>query len=220
MSTGVQRLDAGPSTLLIAVRDGTPQLLYLGHRLDPAVDAAPLLDTLQAAVVHGELQRAPELPLYPGDAGLPGLQPALAVSVDGAARRACHHHGHGRGLDLRHNIEQLNQSLSRARRPLHVAPNLAPAYDLVSTIAFMPEDKLALTFGHSKAWEAINTDEIRYFAGKAELPETILVETAKETVQRFLEVWGRNQNHLALTSEMVQVVEQHIIKVPLVEEVR
>jgi serine/threonine-protein kinase HipA len=104
--------------------------------------------------------------------------------------------------------------------PDQIAPNLAPAYDLVSTIAFMPDDKLALTFGRSKAWEAINTDEIRYFAGKAELPETILVETAKETVQKFLEVWGRNQNQLALTSEMIQVVEQHIAKVPLVEEAR
>lgn len=66
--------------------------------------------------------------------------------------------------------------------PDQTTPNLAPAYDLVSTIAFMPDEKLALAFGHSKAWEAINTDAIRYFAVKAELPATILVETAKETV--------------------------------------
>jgi serine/threonine-protein kinase HipA len=104
--------------------------------------------------------------------------------------------------------------------PDQVSPELAPAYDLVSTIAFVRDDQLALSFGRTKDWQAINLDEIRYFAGKAELPETILVETAKEAVQRFLQAWGRRRGELPLTTEMAKTIDQHLTQLPLVDEAR
>ena len=104
--------------------------------------------------------------------------------------------------------------------PDQVSPELAPAYDLVSTIAFIRDDRLALTFGRTKDWQAVNLDEIRYFAGKAELPETILTETAKETVQQFLQAWDKRRGELPLTAEMTEVIDQHLTRIPLVDEAR
>ena len=104
--------------------------------------------------------------------------------------------------------------------PDRVLAQIAPAYDFVSTIAFIPDDQLALTFGHSKRWESINLDEIRYFAGKAQLPETIVVNAATEAVRRFLDVWPREATHLPLTVAMVDAIDRHLKSVPLVAEVR
>ena len=104
--------------------------------------------------------------------------------------------------------------------PDRITAQIAPAYDLVSTIAFIPEDKLALRFAHSRDWEAIDLDEIRYFAGKAQLPETILVDSATETVHRFLDVWPKEVKHLPLTASMVDVISRHMKSVPLIDEVR
>jgi serine/threonine-protein kinase HipA len=63
-------------------------------------------------------------------------------------------------------------------------------------------------------------DEIRYFAGKAQLPETILVDSATETVHRFLDVWPKEVKHLPLTASMVDVISRHMKSVPLIDEVR
>lgn len=103
--------------------------------------------------------------------------------------------------------------------PDRVSPEIAPAYDFVSTVAFLPDDNLALTFGHSKKWQSINLDEFRYFAGKAELPETIVVNAAKETVQRFREIWATERKHLPLTDSMVKAIEHHMNVIPLVAEI-
>lgn len=80
------RLDAGSSTLLLAARGDGLSVLYLGRFLSrPAGDAAAAL--LEPGTAHGELDVPSLVPCYPGDTGIAGLAPALAVSVDGVARR-------------------------------------------------------------------------------------------------------------------------------------
>jgi serine/threonine-protein kinase HipA len=43
--------------------------------------------------------------------------------------------------------------------PDGIEPQIAPAYDLVSTIQFFPEDRLALNFGASKDWAAVDLEK-------------------------------------------------------------
>lgn len=99
------------------------------------------------------------------------------------------------------------------------AAQLSPGYDFVSTIAYLPDEKLALTLGHSKQITALTLDELTWFAAKARLPEKQVLDTAKETVLRFLKVWHRSK-----TTEQIEVsvrapIQQLIRQIPLVREV-
>ena len=49
-------------------------------------------------------------------------------------------------------------------------PTLAPAYDLVSTIPYLPRDRLALGFGGSKDFRPLDDRRIQRFARAARLP--------------------------------------------------
>jgi serine/threonine-protein kinase HipA len=96
---------------------------------------------------------------------------------------------------------------------------LAPGYDFVSTIAFLPDENMALTFGHSKRWADLSTEELRYFAAKAQLPETIVLDVARRTVRRFREVWAREKSHLELAASTMDLIEKHIRATPLAREI-
>jgi len=67
--------------------------------------------------------------------------------------------------------------------------SLAPAYDFVSTILYLPEDKLALKFVDNKDFESLTLDQLKKFTAKALLSEKLVLDTVKETVQAFSEAW-------------------------------
>jgi serine/threonine-protein kinase HipA len=46
-------------------------------------------------------------------------------------------------------------------------PVLSPAYDLVATLPYIPNDSLALSFGGSRSLSEITTDQVRRFADTA-----------------------------------------------------
>lgn len=95
---------------------------------------------------------------------------------------------------------------------------LSPGYDFVSTIAYLPDEKLALKLGHSKHMTDLGLDELTWFAAKARLPERLVLDTAKETVRRFLEVWQRAQTAEQI-DESVRVAIQQLLKdIPLVSQ--
>lgn len=98
------------------------------------------------------------------------------------------------------------------------AAQLSPGYDFVSTIAYLPDEKLALKLGHSKHMTDLGLDELAWFAAKARLPERLVLDTAKETARRFLEVWNRSQTAEQI-DESVRVAIQQLLKdIPLVSE--
>ena len=96
---------------------------------------------------------------------------------------------------------------------------IAPAYDFVSTIAFLPDETMALNFGHSKRWANVTLAELEYFANKAKLPEKLVLDTAKETTHRFHEVWAEEKSNLLLTDHMRQVIDDHLTRIPLAKEI-
>jgi HipA-like C-terminal domain len=49
-------------------------------------------------------------------------------------------------------------------------PVLSPAYDLVSTLPYLPNDELALNFGDSRNLHGITKDQVRRFAEAARIP--------------------------------------------------
>ncbi len=96
--------------------------------------------------------------------------------------------------------------------------SLAPAYDFVSTIVFIPDDTMALRLGRSKNWHDLSFDALAYFAGRTMLPEKVVLDAARELVERFQEVWRRESPHLPLTRDTTTAIEKHMEKIPLVAE--
>lgn len=68
-------------------------------------------------------------------------------------------------------------------------PALSPAYDLVSTVPYLPDDQLGLSFGRSRSLSAITRDQTRRFCDSAGLPASVVWEIVRETTQRTLDAW-------------------------------
>lgn len=88
-------------------------------------------------------------------------------------------------------------------------PALAPAYDFVSTIAYLKDEFAALKYARQKRMLALSYDELSYLAAKAGAPETLVVRTARDTVDRFVAAWTAEQNNLPMTKETKQAVNAH-----------
>lgn len=95
------------------------------------------------------------------------------------------------------------------------AASIAPAYDFVSTIPYIPDESAALKVSRSKKFSDFTLDELSHLAAKAMLPEKLVLDTAKQTVEGFYEVWTKEKAHLPLTKSMVEAIEKHLLNVPL-----
>ena len=93
--------------------------------------------------------------------------------------------------------------------------SIAPAYDFVSTIPYIPDGSAALKISRSKKFSDFSFDELSHLSAKAMLPEKLVLDTAKQTVEAFHEVWNKEKSHLPLTKNMIEVIEKHLLSVPL-----
>jgi len=96
-------------------------------------------------------------------------------------------------------------------------PSISPAYDFVSTIAYIKDEKMALKVSRSNRFDAFSMDELSHLAAKARLPEKLVLDTASETVERFHDVWRKEKTNLALTSDAIDAIDEHIKKLPIAE---
>ena len=92
---------------------------------------------------------------------------------------------------------------------------LAPAYDFLSTIAYIRDDKAALKFSRTKRFDGYSEDELTHLAAKALLPEKLVLDTARETVALFHQHWNAERANLPLSGDVIKAVEDHLGTVPL-----
>ncbi len=92
---------------------------------------------------------------------------------------------------------------------------LAPAYDFVSTIPYIKNEAAALKVSRNKAFDTFSEDELKHFAGKAALPEKLVLDTARDTVERFREVWGKEKANLPMAKAVTEAIDAHLPKVPI-----
>lgn len=97
-------------------------------------------------------------------------------------------------------------------------PSLSPAYDLLSTIVYMPSEAAALNYVSTNKMSEFNLRELSRMADKAKLPEKMVLDTAKETVSNFLEVWQKEKANLVFTQETIDVIDNHLLKLQIVKE--
>jgi serine/threonine-protein kinase HipA len=91
---------------------------------------------------------------------------------------------------------------------------LAPAYDYVSTIAYLPDPKMALSLVDSKRFDAVTLEQFARLAAKARLPEKITLDTVRETVEAFRSVWP-DFHHPALGDKTRASINTHLQSIPL-----
>lgn len=96
-------------------------------------------------------------------------------------------------------------------------PCISPAYDLVSTVAFLPDENAALKYARQKRMKSLDFDELSLLAAKAGAPETLVIETARETVHRFHEIWTAEKANLDLTDHMRGAIDAHYRGTALLE---
>lgn len=95
------------------------------------------------------------------------------------------------------------------------AASIAPAYDFVSTIPYIPDDSASLKVSRSKKFSDFTLDELSHLAAKAMLPEKLVLDTAKQTVAGFHEIWAKEKAHLPVTKSMIEAIETHLRSIPL-----
>lgn len=93
---------------------------------------------------------------------------------------------------------------------------LSPAYDFVSTIPYISNDQSALTFSRTKDFAGYTIDELEHLSAKAALPRKLVTDTAKETVSLFMDQWASEKSHLPMDGKVVETIDKHLDKLPIV----
>lgn len=96
---------------------------------------------------------------------------------------------------------------------------LAPAYDFVSTVAYIPDGEAALNFSRTKRFDQFSEDELLHLAAKARLPQRLVLDTAHETVDLFRQQWRTEKANLPLAASVVDAVEAHLRTIPIARAV-
>jgi serine/threonine-protein kinase HipA len=92
---------------------------------------------------------------------------------------------------------------------------LAPAYDFVSTIPYIPDSSAALNFSRTKRFDEFSEDELSHLAAKALMPEKLVLDTARETVALFHRHWRAERANLPLSADVVHAIEGHLETIPI-----
>lgn len=91
-------------------------------------------------------------------------------------------------------------------------PRLSPAYDLLSTIPYIPDEMAALKYSRTKKMAELDHDELSHLAALALLPEKLVLDTARDTVDAFRMVWAAEQAHLDLPADIVATIDRHMAR--------
>lgn len=93
-------------------------------------------------------------------------------------------------------------------------PKLAPMYDQLSTVVYMPADQIALKLGKTKKFQDVAMHDFEVMVKRFNLPASIL-KTVQQFVERFHDNWPSERENLLLQPELLKVLERHIASIKL-----
>jgi serine/threonine-protein kinase HipA len=88
-------------------------------------------------------------------------------------------------------------------------PMLSPAHDIVSTICYIPNDKMALNFSQTKEMQEIDLKMFERFAVQAGIPGRFVQRVALEAIEKIKAVWEREKKNLNLSKDTVNLMESY-----------
>jgi serine/threonine-protein kinase HipA len=94
---------------------------------------------------------------------------------------------------------------------------LSPAYDLVSTIQYIPGDAIALNLARSKKFGDVTHASFERLARKLDLSEGDVLPVVKSAVEATLQSWSALRESLPLPEAFKLRIDQHLKTVPLLQ---
>lgn len=89
-------------------------------------------------------------------------------------------------------------------------PALAPVYDVLSTVPYIPSDAMALSLAGERAFKAMNAQRWKVFAHRARLPEAAVLKAVTETVERVNQSWWSLPERIVLPERVLERVDAQI----------
>jgi serine/threonine-protein kinase HipA len=99
--------------------------------------------------------------------------------------------------------------------PDGIQAELSPAYDLVSTVQYLPNDELALNLAKSKRWEDVNINAFRRMARKIGEEEGRMMARVRAAIEAILAAWGEPGSDFGYDAEARGMLERHFKRIPL-----
>ena len=91
-------------------------------------------------------------------------------------------------------------------------PKLSPAYELLSTIPYISNQEIALTFGNSRSMTDITPEQMRRFADVARVSTATLWKAMLETVEATSEAWRSHDPLDLLPTKIKNEIGTHLFK--------
>ena len=94
-------------------------------------------------------------------------------------------------------------------------PQLSPAYDFVSTIAYLPDVDMALSVAKEKDVRRFDWELMNRFLAKLPVPSAPLLAVAQQMAEQIMYVWPRVRAELPMTDEAKEMVTERMHMFPL-----
>ena len=89
-------------------------------------------------------------------------------------------------------------------------PELAPVYDVLSSVPYIPADRMALSLGGERSFKALNALRWKIFANRARLPESAVLKTVAEIVERVNACWWSLPERAVVPVNVLQRIDAHV----------
>ena len=98
------------------------------------------------------------------------------------------------------------------------APQLAPAYDFLSTLTYTTKtEDMALSLAKTRNFREVSDDLFLRFADKVGIPPDLVVEAARDAAQRTVDVWNDLRGEMDIPAYMKGAIEEHMRNIPIIQ---
>lgn len=89
-------------------------------------------------------------------------------------------------------------------------PALAPVYDMLSTVPYIPADGLALSLGGERAFKGLTLARWKTFANRARIPEPAVLKVVAETVKSIDGLWWTLPERKVVPPHVLERIDSHV----------
>lgn len=89
-------------------------------------------------------------------------------------------------------------------------PQLAPVYDVLSTVPYIPADAMALSLAGERPFKAMSVQRWKAFANRARLPEAAVLKAVVDTVERVNELWWSLPERTVVPEKVLERIDTHV----------
>ncbi len=93
---------------------------------------------------------------------------------------------------------------------------LSPAYDMLSTIPYIPKDTLALKLSGTRKMQDLSLEHFVKLAKKFQLPQHIVLQVVRETVDATTTLWKENCRRFELPADLLGCIDKHMKNLNLI----